>query len=293
MGKLAYRAFQLLAYHPKPESYFNNDDAKPNAILIRDMRVAFTVERSNGADPNKADVTISNLNKDTRDAIVKKPCTIELSAGYDGEARHLFTGDLRHGFTDPTVAKVETKLALADGERAWKYARVNRSYKRGTSVKSALRDAAASMGLRLPANIELSLDLEEQFATGFSMFGPTRTELTNLLAPYGYTWSIQNGQLQILKDEQTRPGRAWVIDSSKGMIGSPTWSVPSKAGEKPKLTVRVLLYPEIYPSSLVSVRAEEVQGLFKVNKVIHTGDTGGEEWSTTLECTSAPGRVLP
>lgn len=291
-NRLAYRAFQLTAFHPRPESYFKRADAEPNAIIIRDMRCTFSIERSNGSDPNKADIIIANLNKETRDDIVKKPTTIEIAAGYDNEARHIFTGDLRFGYSDVTTAKIETRLALADGERAWKYSRVNRSYPPGTGVLTVMRDAAESMQLRLPPNIETSVELREQFASGYSMFGATRDELTRLLAEYGFSWSIQNGKLQILKDEQLRSSQAWLIDSSKGMIGSPAWSVPSKAGERPKLTVRVLLYPEIYPSSLVRVVSDDITGLFKVGKVTHTGDTHGDDWTTTLECTPTPGRVI-
>lgn len=291
-NRLAYRAFQLIAAHPRPEAYFKQPNAEPNAIVIRDMRCTFSVERSSGSDPNKADIIISNLDKATRDDIVRTPCTIELAAGYDNEARHIFTGDVRFGYTDPTTAKVETRIALADGERAWRYARVNRSYPPGTDVKTVLRDAARSMQVALPPNIESSLELREQFATGFSAFGATRDELTRLLAPYGYTWSIQNGQLQILKDEQVRSSQAWLIDASKGLIGSPTWSVPTQPGEKPKLTMRVLLYPELYPASLINVVSEDVTGLFKVEKVTHTGDTHGEDWTTTIECKPTAGKVL-
>lgn len=284
--RLFGRAIEVLAYRTKIETFFGQSFTGefPNAITIRDMRVQFTVEKTNGSEPNKAEIIVSNLASKTRAELARLPLIVSISAGYDGAARHIFTGDLRNGRSIPRDGTdYETRLQLGDGDRAFRFGHINRSYKSGTSVLHALRDAAAGMGLTLPQNIEVSKALQVQFSSGVALYGPARDELTRLLAPYGYRWSIQNGQLQILRDNETREDRAWPINVGKGMIGSPEWSTPTKAGDGAKLTVKAALYPELTPGGKVEVVSEEINGIFRIEKVTHTGDTDGDEWSTTIE----------
>src|SRR5262249_41134255 len=147
----------------------------------------------------------------------------------------------------------ETKLQIADGQRAYSHARMSKSYQKPISVLTVLQDAAASMGLKLPPEAEQSPDLQQALATGISMHGPTRDVLTKLLAPYGFGWSIQNGRLQILADDQISQATAILIDEEAGMIGSPEHSVPSKPGDPSDMSFDVLLYPEILPGGMVDV----------------------------------------
>jgi hypothetical protein len=158
---------------------------------------------------------------------------VRLDAGYDGNLRHIFTGDIRKGWSELKDTDWLTHMHLADGDRAYRFARVNRAYTRGTSVLTALKEAARTMGLTLDAKVQASSVLQEQFANGRVVDGPARDELTALLAPYGYSWSIQNGKMQILRDEDTRTDQAFVIDETNGMIGSPEFSVPDQPKKAP------------------------------------------------------------
>lgn len=270
--------------------------AYTDAIEVHALRVRFDITRQLGKHPNKCDLLITNLSEESRAFFEQRPLHVKLDAGYDGEFRHLFSGDIRFGQSKvQTKQKLawgtskqvgtdwETRLQLGDGDRAFKHARVSRTFKPGTSVRTALEEAAKTMGLGLPDSISSSPLLEEQFTQGITLQGPTRDELTNLLAPYGYRWSIQNGQLTILADEQVTPGEALVISQDTGMIGAPEYGAPKKKGGKPKLTVQTLLYPEVNPGGLIQVQSRFIKGNFKVERVNHTGDTHGPDWTTEIE----------
>lgn len=257
-----------------------------DSITIRDMRMQFSIVKSTGSDPNTADVVITNLSERTRADLCRKPMRIDLAAGHDGAAHHLFTGDLRYGLSEYRGTEWETKLQLGDGDRAYRLARVNRSYKSGTSVLTALRDVATSMGLVLPRNVEVSRDLRAQFSAGVVLSGNARDELTRLLAPYDYHWSSQNNQLQILRNNEVREDTAHVISEDTGMIDVPQWSTPTKAGKSPKLQIRSLLYPALIPGGKIHVTSRVANGLFRVEKLTHTGDTEGEDWTTEIEAKS-------
>ncbi len=266
----------------------------PNATVIEGLRVKARVEKSIDKSPNTLKVEITNLAEATRIDLVARPLTVRVDAGYDGNLRHIFTGDLRTGWSELKSTDWVTHLHLGDGDRAYRFARINRAYKRGTPIITAIRDCARALGLVLDGAVQASAALQEQFANGRVIDGPVRDELTALLAPYGYSWSIQSGKMQILRDEETRADEAWVIREEDGMLGSPEFSVPDQPrsaptsatarAKVPKLKIRNLLFPELTPGGKIQVRSRAVDGIFKVVKVLHTLDTGyGGDWFSDVE----------
>jgi hypothetical protein len=258
-------------------------DLLPNAIEVTKLRVKFEIEKQLGKDPNTCTITIYNLNKSSRAFFQQRPLHVRIDAGHDGESRHLFQGDVRFGQTVKRGTEFETELQLGDGDRAFRFARVNRTFRTGTPLREALKEAARSLGLALPDNVNASPDLDQQFVNGESLVGPARDELTRLLAPHGYTWSIQNGALRILRDEETSPDEAILISQDTGMIGVPEFGAPDEAGGKPTLAVQCLLYPQVTPGGVIKVQSRDVNGSFRVQRVQHTGDSHGEDWTTEIE----------
>ncbi len=261
-----------------------------NGIEIRggketEHRIQFTIEKNLGKEPNTAEITITNLSASTRAELQRLPVRVRIEAGHDDIPRFLFVGDVRPGSGSKIVGSDwETKLLLGDGSRAFANARVNRSYKPGTPTITILRDAAAALGLELPREVDASPGLKAQLATGEALTGWASDELARLLAPYGYSYSIQNGRLQVLRDEDVREDTARVIDADNGpLLGSPSMGTPDKSGKPPTMTLQSLLYPEVTPGGKVDLRARGLHGLFKVIRTKHQGDTHGNQWDTEVE----------
>ena len=257
-----------------------------NTTEISKLRVQFRVTRTLTKHPNACDVTITNLASTTRVDLETKPLLVELNAGYGTDLKLLYNGDLRFGMTKQSGANWETLLQLGDGDCMHRWARVNKSYKEGTSIRTVLRDAARSMGFELPKNLEQDKSLDRAFSTGHTAHGPTRDELTSLLSQFGYHWSIQNGVLRILRDNEVSSTTAWPIDEAHGMIGTPEFGSPPRSGKPPHMTVKNLLYPELTPGDLVKLTSRVKKGVFRIEMVKHTGDThgtGDDSWTTTIE----------
>ncbi len=268
---------------PNVEGAFFEDDRA--GIEITDLRVQFEITKSLGKHPNTCEVTISNLDDRSIVAFQKRPIRVHVEAGYETEGgpRLLFVGDVRAGSGTKTIdTDTETKLLLGDGSRAFAEGRINRSYTRGTPVRTLLRDAARSLGLELPHEVDVSPAVQTAIASGEVVSGYASDELSRLLAPFGYTFSIQNGRLQILRDNEVRPG---IFVLSEGIIGSPDHGVPDKKGRPPRMTVLHELYPEILPGGTIEVISKDIKGRFKVIRVKHTGDTEGDEWESEIEAT--------
>lgn len=289
--RLYKRNARLTAYRVRGSSYF---DTEPNGTEITDLRIQFTVEKRLGKAPDTCTVTISNANETTRGELQTRPLNLHLEAGHDGELRRLFTGDLRWAASTKSNTDWETVIQIADGARAYRHANVKRSFKEGVTVRTAVAEVARAMGLRLPRELEVSKDLDEQFGAGLALDGACRDELTRLLAPYGYEWTIQDGTLQVYRDDQVRPGEALVVSEATGLIETPQFAPPTHNAKKsksvrrstvnsPRLNFRTLLYPQIVPGCKVFVDSLTTRGIYKVIQVVHTGDTHGDEWTSAVE----------
>jgi hypothetical protein len=188
-----------------------------NGVEITDLRMTFNIDKHLGGEPNKCTISIFNLNPDSRSDICRKPLHVRVDAGFvDTGYRSLFFGDLTFGESRLNGTDVETKLQVGDGARAIGFARANRSFAKPVSAYEVLKYAANTMNLQLPPEIEQSPELRATLANGLSVKGPSRDVLTRLLAPYAYHWSVQNGRLVILRDEEIIANQAALVNASSG-----------------------------------------------------------------------------
>lgn len=298
-GPSYLRRLRLTIVKPRPDPATGVDSffglQRTNALEIDAssdepaLRVKAEIKKSLSSTPNPATITIWNLADRTRDELAASPLVVILEVGYgSGELRQLFLGDVFYVSHELDGPNVVTMLQAHDGGRAYAHARINRSYRAGTPVITAVKEAALALGLQVPAAVESHPDLQRAAAAGLVLAGKASDQLSRLLSPFGLGWSIQDGSLTVLSEHGIRPGEAILIDEQAGMIGSPTWGQPSKKGAKPPLTVKTLLFPELAPGKQVTVKSRFANGNFKIKDANHDVDTdAGGDWMTTIECKAA------
>ena len=256
-----------------------------NGIEVVNLRFTFKIEKNLKKEPNSCELAIYNLTEHSRSELQQLPLRVKLEAGYETEGtRLMFVGDaIKRGvWSKHDGSDWITTFQLSDGLRSFSQARVNKSYKAGTTVRTIMADVARTMSLDLPKDFVADPSLTIALKTGEVVTGWSSDQLTRLLAPYGYGWSMQNGRLQILKDEQVRPGIR-LINQDNGMIGSPEMGTPDKKGKPPSVTVKTTLYPEIQPGEKMRLEAVSLKGDYKIIRVSHNGDTAGGDWYTEVE----------
>lgn len=282
------RVYRVTAYRQNPitnalsPAFF---EELPNGVQITEHRMQCRIEKTLKSEPNTCELVLTNLAEHTRAEFERLPLRVKVEAGYQGVPRLMFIGDVRPGFTRSRLVGTdwETTVNLGDGLRAFAEGEISRSYKPGTPVKSILRDVARSLNLGLPRDLEIDPALQQALSTGETVFGWSADELTRLLAPYGYSWSMQNGTLQVLRDDAALPNRERAIGPHTGMVDSPEHGVPDKKGNPPSVTVRHLLYPEVTPGERVRLFSLGTERSYKVVRVGHVLDTDGEDWTTEIE----------
>lgn len=271
MAKKMNRRIALTVAQMQPEKFFA-EPSNTNAIILRAMDVRIKIEKTLKEQPNTAEIEVYNLAKSSRSAFEVKPSLVRIEAGYEPtpgrlELARVFEGDLMFAASEHSEVDWVTRITAAEGGRAFARANVNRSYAAGASYLTAIGDTAKSMGLKIPTSIKEAKELTKQFVSGASLHGLSSKQMTKLTAGVGMGWSIQNGQLQLLDEFGVRPDEAIVISSKTGMVGSPILGAPKEPGDPITIKVRTLLEPALLPGGRIKVIAENVDGLFKIDKV--------------------------
>jgi len=252
------------------------------------LRMAFNVEKTLSADPNKADLQIWNLSKDSRSAIQTKNAPVIIEAGYVDTLEQIFSGDM--SFASHVREGIDwiTRMQAGDGEKQYRSARINESFKAGVSLGSMINKAASSMGLGL-GNIAEKIRAGDfrgsitEFAKGIVLSGKSSDVLEDLLKTAGYDWQIHDGQIEIFKAKDTTEDTAVVLNLESGLVGTP------ELGEDGAVKARSLLNGNLFPGRKVQIIARlvgdtfEINGFFRIQRVVHSGDTWGGDWYSDIE----------
>lgn len=254
-------------------------------------RIRFDVKKNSGKHPNKCVVKITGLSDQTRNQIEKKPKRIILHAGYGDAPRLLFDGDLKRAWTEREgKADLVTEIHVGDGHRGFQFGRLERAYRPPVNLRAIVQDAAKTMGVSIPPEILRNSILSQTLSDGFSSSTETHEALDDVLSRFNLSWSVQNRQLIILATNQVRDGRAFVIDDTTGLIGSPKYkeSENSGKGAKTEITFNHLLYPELLPGDQVRLNSQFIRATAKITDVTSKGDSlsGGTDFTT--EVTARP-----
>lgn len=255
------------------------------------LRVAFKIERSDGKEPNKSEVTISNLSPDTRGKLQKKGVKVTLEAGYDatGLAR-IARFDVRTIDHVRNGADWDTKFKGGDGERAWRFARVSESFAANTGAGDVLDYLANASGLQVGNVPNVVGNLLVRYDHGYVVSGKWKDEMDRLVKSIGYVWSVQDETLQVLLPGQPSTASVPFISPDSGLIGSPEFGTPEKKGKPALVKFKSLLMPTL-PGARVRLKSERYDGHVRIKKCETAGDTHGGDWYVTIQGTLLDGTV--
>jgi hypothetical protein len=279
--------------------------AGSSGLDLSNMRIKF---KTNQADlpstPNYAVIRVYNLSDDTAKSVQKEFTAVRLQAGYEGGSfGGIFSGTIkmvRRGRETPTDTYLD--ILAADGDIARNFAIVNTSLAAGATQKDQLAATTKAMGI--PAGYTPDLP-PGTLSRGKVLYGMARDRMNDIADTSNCTWSIQNGQVQMVPLTSYMPGEAVVLNSNSGMIGLPEQTEDG-------IHVKSLINPRIKIGALVQIDNKSIQGAFlggsnlfatgrleslpgllpkvtadgfyRVYVCEHTGDTRGQEWYSELVC---------
>lgn len=254
----------------------------------RPISFAFSVDRDTTAVPNSAQVTLWNLNSDTRaelEALASSSpggVPVRVEAGYGDRIGQIFFGGLRRVASWHEGTEWVTELSGGDGEKQIVSARINRSFARGTPVTAVLRALVSQLGVD-PGGLDAIT------ARGFTGGGSTLPEdtsfrgdaaqaLESFCRSLGLRWSVQDGAFFAAPNgEPFDPGQGPLFSAETGLIETPT---VDKDG---KVNGIALLNSDLLPGRVFRVESSRVTGNFVCTACHSYGESNGASWYTEWE----------
>jgi hypothetical protein len=258
-------------------------------IKLSGFRIKFKGTKSVKKSANKCEVEIYNLSEETFQLIQGDNTVMILSAGYsqDEGEKQLFTGNITRVYRETSYPDIVTHIECFDGIRKLREKRISISYEAGSKVTTIVNDLISNLEFPLANDIDFG-GLE--FTNGFSFVGSTKDALSKVLDFAGYDWSIQDGSIQILEEDQ-KNDTGILLSPTSGLIGSPenltetNGKLKKSKSKKQKYKVNSFLFPEIKVSDFIKLSSRVVEGFFKVLKHEFNGDNREGDWKSTLEVT--------
>lgn len=248
------------------------------------LDVKFKVSRSLYSRAGTCELEIANLTPDHRHEITtarRFHTFVEVQAGYIDGMSLLFRGDLRKAIPVRDGTNWTVKITAGDGEHAIRTARVSRSFSPGTSVGAVVQHIAETMGVGI-GNAREALrgaslgEGESVFAEGTVLYGSAAAELTRLCAAARLTWTVQDGNLQVLPLGGALERTALVLGPDTGLVGSP------EIVNRRTVNVKALLIPGLVPGQQVILNSAIVTGTWRITEAEYAGDTEGADWHASL-----------
>lgn len=265
------------------------------------LHCKFSVKRSSNMTPNCADIRIYNLDQNTALQIKRQYTQVIIQGGYDSNYGVIFKGNIKQiiiGRESATDTFID--LNCGDGDLAYNYAVVNNTIAAGSSMADQLKQIAAPM-----ASLETALGGNQPtfqptiLPRGKTLWGGSRDYLRTFAQQNALTWSIQNQQIQFIRQTGYAPGQAVTLTSKTGMIGTP---------QQTNIGVNVvcLINPLIQPGTRIKIDNASVaqlkidlgnpkdpvnlappltaDGVYYPLVIEQSGDNRGIDWYSKLIC---------
>lgn len=284
-----------------------SDPTGNKALDVSQLHCTFQVVKTMMVQPNYSHVVIYNLSPETENAIINEGYRLVIEAGYVGSQYGLiFDGNVIQPIRDkPDGTTYTLTLVSMDSDAFLVSSVANFSVIRGQNSRALIGQVASSASI--PSELgNISPNLSgTQLTRGRVFFGKAADILRQVAQSESATYYMEDGKVNILRadDYPVSESGGEIIDLTPetGLIGVP-------AQQDYGATIKMLLNPRVKIGSLVhidnslirnqqyqtgqAVYALDKDGIYRVIKLTHQGDTRGEPWFTEVETVSQAG-ILP
>lgn len=264
------------AYFDRQIEVFIGNELVSN--FITDLRVNFDITKTNSAVSNHGTVSIYNLSDKTRGNVVPLNTNISISAGYKSlnGPQQIFQGQVLRVNTVYQFPDVITKIDAGDGITASAQSRQAISFASQVSAIEVLN--ACANALNIPIQ-EIPKDVDDQYQQGFAHTGSVKKALDTVTKRLNLQWSVQDGKLQIIKQDGVSEQPPAQVQNVTGLlesiqsVGDMTNLLIAQAQEfSPRYMFKCLINPQLIPGGSVQLNQGGINGVFKIIQVQHQGD---------------------
>ncbi|MCK9435582.1 MAG: hypothetical protein M0Q12_00070 [Synergistaceae bacterium] len=262
--------------------------------------ISFDGEMTAEPEPNVMTISVFNLSLKTR-TIIENAEMARLSFGYwDSEPSQIFVGDIVFARSEHVGVDWTTSITIADGGRAVKFGRINRTFNPGTTYQFYFSELCKSFNESSDVISKLTFweknasvfeknmtsasnEIEDYqyygkkknkkkkpsptiYANGLTINKKTRRALDDLCNNHSLLWFVHFNCLYVIpKNDNTIMTSQAVkhLDKKVGML-----ETPSKL-EDGALTLKSLILPGIQPGGGIDVQSDipDMIGQYRISKI--------------------------
>ena len=263
------------------------------------LRIKFEVRKSLQKEPNPAKFEIYNLGPVNVNALQNEYTDLSLRCGYNDNVKLLFSGNTQFVSYYHDKADTICEVICGDGDKQYRESFVNVTFAKGTTDEQIVDYCLK----QLPGINKGTLQLGSTGALrGRTFSAMTRDALDEIARTNGCNWSIQDGTLHMVRaDAMLNANEAVVLTPETGLLQAAERSAHG-------ITATCLLNPDISVNSAVKLDNSAIRtkfarnrrgskqvnakppvslnkdGIYKVFRVQHSGDTRGTDWRTEIMC---------
>jgi hypothetical protein len=271
------------------------------AFDVSELRCSFEIVKTAYLEANQSILSIYNLNPEDENKLIKQGQRIIIEAGYQGSQYGLiFSGNV----IQPLRSKengVDYLLTLVsmDADRYATYGLVVASLVAQQTSRDAIQVLMTKSSQEVGAGFLTNTNIV--YPRGKVMFGMSKNYLAQIARSENATYYTEDGKVNIISAADVKKGQILDFGPQTGLIGTPT---QTEMG----IECTVLLNPQVHINTLFHidnkrvtnyrytpgqpVRSLDSQGIYRVIKLTHVGDTRTNEWFTKIEAISQAG-LLP
>jgi hypothetical protein len=226
------------------ERIFKQEDADGRRLALD-----FETKSTRSKEPNQGVFNMYNLASTTRQEIETDAKSIRCYAGYDGEEKLIYSGDVVFVNSVKATTDWVTTMHCGDGFASFTESVTSKTFASGTDRQIILDQVAKDMGLVVKAAKDA---ISGTIPGAISMDGKSKDQLEVLTRDTGAEWSIQDGELNITAKGSPIDDVAIVLRADTGLLEHPT--ITDKG-----VNVKAQLNPDIRPGKLIKLEPIAVQ----------------------------------
>lgn len=211
----------------------------------RRLAVDFDIKMSRSKTPNQGVIAIYNLSSESRQRIERDGKSIKLYAGYDGDLKMIFTGDIVFVSTSKETVDWKTEIKAGDGWRSFSQSITSRNYAAGTPIRTIVEQTARDMGIAIKESANI---LKGYIQGSITLDGRSKDAMDDIVLSAGGEWSIQDNEIQITPIRKPIDGIAIVLAADSGLLESP---IITEKG----VNIRSQLHTDLRPGKVVKLEA--------------------------------------
>jgi hypothetical protein len=267
------------------------------------LRMSFDIQKTIYRTPNQALIKIYSLTPEHEKAIDQEYNDIIVNAGYQGNVRLMFRGNIRftHFYREDNDHIAE--INAGDGDKDFRNALVNFTFAAGHDDEDTIRELLKEMSATTLGHVH-GKNLKRARIRGRTYSGNVRDHFDRIAKENDGHWSIQDGKLILVPVDSVLPDQAIEVSSETGLLGAP--EVNDKG-----ITIKVMMDTRIVPGGKLWLKNNEIKqkhlasaltgqqrklkgprvpvrpdpdGVYKVFAVRHVGDTRGNDWYSECRC---------